>query len=98
MNGKKVAELGGYKRTYISYKDVPKVLEDAVLATEDARFYEHHGIDVVRLAGAVLANIKEGFGAEGGSTITQQVVKMTFLSREKTVEAKSARGMARAAA
>ncbi|TCK05481.1 UNVERIFIED_ORG: penicillin-binding protein 1A [Anoxybacillus amylolyticus] len=89
MNGKKVAELGGYKRTYISYKDVPKVLEDAVLATEDARFYEHHGIDVVRLAGAVLANIKEGFGAEGGSTITQQVVKMTFLSSEKTLKRKA---------
>lgn len=89
MNGKKVAELGGYKRTYISYKDVPKVLEDAVLATEDARFYEHHGIDVVRLAGAVVANIKEGFGAEGGSTITQQVVKMTFLSREKTLKRKA---------
>ncbi|MFC0297875.1 PBP1A family penicillin-binding protein [Geobacillus jurassicus] len=89
MNGKKVAELGGYKRTYISYKDVPKVLEDAVLATEDARFYEHHGIDVVRLAGAVVANIKEGFGAEGGSTITQQVVKMTFLSSEKTLKRKA---------
>ncbi|OQP16882.1 penicillin-binding protein 1A [Geobacillus zalihae] len=89
MNGKQVAELGGYKRTYISYKDVPKVLEDAVLATEDARFYEHHGIDIVRLAGAVLANIKEGFGAEGGSTITQQVVKMTFLSSKKTLERKA---------
>ncbi|QIZ68132.1 transglycosylase domain-containing protein [Geobacillus subterraneus] len=89
MNGKKVAELGGYKRTYISYKDVPKVLENAVLATEDARFYEHHGIDIVRLAGAVVANIQEGFGAEGGSTITQQVVKMTFLSSKKTLERKA---------
>ncbi|MBB6283172.1 transglycosylase domain-containing protein [Geobacillus subterraneus] len=89
MNGKKIAELGGYKRTYISYKDVPKVLENAVLATEDARFYEHHGIDIVRLAGAVVANIQEGFGAEGGSTITQQVVKMTFLSSKKTLERKA---------
>ncbi len=89
MSGKKVAELGGYKRTYISYKDVPKVLENAVLATEDARFYEHHGIDIVRLAGAVIANIREGFGAEGGSTITQQVVKMTFLSSKKTLERKA---------
>ncbi|WP_081713472.1 PBP1A family penicillin-binding protein [Geobacillus genomosp. 3] len=89
MDGKKVAELGGYKRTYISYKDVPKVLENAVLATEDARFYEHHGIDIVRLAGAVIANIQEGFGAEGGSTITQQVVKMTFLSSKKTLERKA---------
>ncbi|MFC4183895.1 PBP1A family penicillin-binding protein [Saccharococcus thermophilus] len=89
MKGHKVAELGGIKRTYISYKDVPKVLEDAVLATEDARFYEHHGVDFIRLAGAVLANLKEGFGAEGGSTITQQVVKMTFLSPEKTLKRKA---------
>jgi penicillin-binding protein 1A len=89
MNGHKVAELGGHKRTYISYKDIPKVLEDAVLATEDARFYEHHGVDFVRLAGAVVANVKEGFGSEGGSTITQQVVKLTFLSPEKTLKRKA---------
>jgi penicillin-binding protein 1A len=89
MNGHKIAELGGHKRTYISYKDIPKVLEDAVLATEDARFYEHHGVDFVRLAGAVVANVKEGFGSEGGSTITQQVVKLTFLSSEKTLKRKA---------
>jgi penicillin-binding protein 1A len=89
MNGHKVAELGGYKRTYISYKDIPKVLENAVLATEDVRFYEHHGVDFIRLAGAVVANVKEGFGAEGGSTITQQVAKLTFLSQEKTLKRKA---------
>jgi penicillin-binding protein 1A len=89
MNGHKVAELGGHKRTYISYKDIPKVLEDAVLATEDARFYEHHGVDFIRIAGAVVANVKEGFGAEGGSTITQQVAKLTFLSQEKTLKRKA---------
>jgi penicillin-binding protein 1A len=89
MKGRKVAELGGYKRTYISYKDVPEVLEKAVLATEDARFYKHHGVDLIRLGGAVVANIKEGFGAEGGSTITQQVVKLTFLTPEKTLKRKA---------
>lgn len=88
MNGRKIAELGGQKRTYISYSDIPKVLENAVLATEDARFYQHHGVDFIRLGGAVLANFKEGFGAEGGSTITQQVVKLTFLSPEKTLKRK----------
>ncbi|TXK84529.1 hypothetical protein FVE24_19580, partial [Parageobacillus sp. SY1] len=66
-----------------------KVLENAVLATEDVRFYKHHGVDFIRLAGAVVANIKEGFGAEGGSTITQQVTKLTFLSREKTLKRKA---------
>ncbi|MED5051952.1 PBP1A family penicillin-binding protein [Anoxybacillus rupiensis] len=91
MNGHKIAELSanGQKRTYVSYSDIPKVLENAVLATEDARFYQHHGVDFIRLGGAVLANVKEGFGAEGGSTITQQVVKLSFLSSEKTLKRKS---------
>lgn len=88
MNGHKIVDLGGQKRTYISYSDIPKVLENAVLATEDARFYQHHGVDFIRLGGAILANIKEGYGAEGGSTITQQVVKLTFLSPEKTIKRK----------
>ncbi|WP_297991040.1 transglycosylase domain-containing protein [Anoxybacillus sp.] len=87
-NGQKVAELGQQKRIYVSYNDIPKVLEQAVLATEDARFYEHHGFDIVRFFGAVLANVREGFGAEGGSTITQQVVKLSFLTPEKTLKRK----------
>jgi penicillin-binding protein 1A len=91
MNGNKIAELGadGQKRTYISYKEIPKVLEEAVLATEDVRFYEHHGLDFIRLGAAVLANVKEGFGSEGASTITQQVVKLSFLSPEKTLKRKA---------
>ncbi|MBA2870217.1 penicillin-binding protein 1A [Anoxybacillus calidus] len=91
MNGNKIAELGsgGEKRTYISYKEIPKVLEEAVLATEDVRFYEHHGLDFIRLGAAVIANVKEGFGAEGASTITQQVVKLSFLSPEKTLKRKA---------
>jgi penicillin-binding protein 1A len=89
MNGNKIAELGGEKRTYISYKEIPKVLEEAVLATEDVRFYEHHGLDFIRLGAAVIANVKEGFGSEGASTITQQVVKLSFLSPEKTLKRKA---------
>jgi penicillin-binding protein 1A len=91
MNGNKIAELGadGQKRTYISYKEIPKVLEEAVLATEDVRFYEHHGLDPIRLGGAVIANFKEGFGSEGASTITQQVVKLSFLTPEKTLKRKA---------
>ncbi|WP_044748097.1 PBP1A family penicillin-binding protein [Bacillus alveayuensis] len=89
MNGNKIAELGGEKRTYISYKEIPKVLEEAVLATEDVRFYEHHGLDFIRLGAAVIANVKEGFGSEGASTITQQVVKLSFLSSEKTLKRKA---------
>jgi penicillin-binding protein 1A len=89
MNGNKIAEIGGEKRTYISYKEIPKVLEEAVLATEDVRFYEHHGLDFIRLGAAVIANVKEGFGSEGASTITQQVVKLSFLSPEKTLKRKA---------
>ncbi|WP_017755542.1 transglycosylase domain-containing protein [Calidifontibacillus oryziterrae] len=79
-----IAELGDEKRTTITYQEIPKILEDAVLATEDVRFYEHIGIDFKRIAGAVIANITDGFGSQGASTITQQVVKNAFLSPEKT--------------
>jgi penicillin-binding protein 1A len=88
MNGNKIAELGHEKRTYVSYDEIPKVLEDAFIATEDVRFYKHHGVDIVRLAGAVIANFKEGFGAEGASTITQQLAKNAFLKPEKTIKRK----------
>ncbi|XJZ26012.1 transglycosylase domain-containing protein [Bacillota bacterium Lsc_1132] len=88
MNGKPIAEVGAENREYVAYKDIPSVVEDAFLATEDYRFYQHHGIDPIRLGGAVLANFKNGFGSEGGSTITQQVVKNTFLTQEKTLKRK----------
>lgn len=87
-NGKLITEVGAANRDYVAYKDIPKVVENAFLATEDYRFYQHHGIDPIRLGGAVLANIQHGFGAEGGSTITQQVVKNSFLDQQKTVTRK----------
>lgn len=85
VNGKEITEFGQVKRTYVPYEDIPKVLEEAVLATEDARFYEHNGVDIIRIGGAFVANIQEGFGAEGGSTITQQVIKNSLLTTEKTI-------------
>jgi penicillin-binding protein 1A len=87
-DGNKFAEIGIEKRTNVSYQEIPKVMENAILAVEDIRFYKHHGIDIKRLAGAVIANVQEGFGAEGASTITQQVVKNSFLSPEKTLKRK----------
>jgi penicillin-binding protein 1A len=72
----------------VKYQDIPKMVENAILAVEDIRFYDHHGVDLRRLVGAVIANVQEGFGAEGASTITQQVIKLSFLSPEKTVERK----------
>lgn len=83
-----IAELGNEKRTNITYDEIPKVLEDAVLATEDVRFYDHFGIDLFRIGGAIIANVTDGFGSQGASTITQQVVKLSFLSPEKTIKRK----------
>ncbi|KAA0550446.1 PBP1A family penicillin-binding protein [Bacillus sp. BGMRC 2118] len=87
-DGNKFAEVGLEKRTHVTFQEIPKVMEHAIIAVEDVRFYEHNGIDVRRLIGAVIANVQDGFGAEGASTITQQVVKNSFLTPEKTIERK----------
>ncbi|SDI98792.1 transglycosylase domain-containing protein [Salimicrobium halophilum] len=89
MNDEFFADLAGTeRRTKVSYNDLPQVYVDSVLATEDVRFFEHTGIDPRRIVAAVWANITEGFGAEGASTITQQVIKQSVLSSEKTIERK----------
>ena len=63
-------------------------LVKAVVSVEDQRFYEHSGVDFIRVAAAVLRNIREGRRAEGGSTITQQLARLTFLNRDKTYRRK----------
>lgn len=63
-------------------------LRNAILAVEDARFYEHDGIDGVRVIGAVLTDLREGRAAEGASTITQQLARVSFLTREKSLRRK----------
>jgi len=60
----------------------------AVLSVEDQRFYEHSGVDAIRVAAAALKNIQEGRRAEGGSTITQQLARQSFLNRDKTYRRK----------
>src|SRR5699024_11205746 len=79
----------GQKRELVEIENVPGQMTDAVLAIEDDRFYEHGAIDFIRLGGAVLSNLTDGFGSEGASTITQQVVKRAFLTSEKTIERKA---------
>lgn len=86
--GNLIADLGKEKRTKVTYQEIPKIVEDAFIATEDVRFYDHFGIDLKRIGGAIIANVTEGFGAEGASTITQQVVKNAFLSPEKSIKRK----------
>ncbi|GAA0297373.1 penicillin-binding protein 1A [Gracilibacillus halotolerans] len=88
INGDIFADLGVEKRSKISYNDIPDILEDAILATEDVRFFNHIGIDFRRIGAAVLANFSDGFGSQGASTITQQVVKGSFLSDDKTMKRK----------
>jgi 1A family penicillin-binding protein len=63
-------------------------LVKAVVSVEDQRFYDHNGIDFIRVAAAVVRNLQEGRRAEGGSTITQQLARLTFLSRGKTYRRK----------
>ncbi|MEH7548008.1 MULTISPECIES: transglycosylase domain-containing protein [Bacillaceae] len=87
-NGNFLYEYGKEKRTKITYEQVPKVLEHAFIATEDSHFYEHHGIDIKRTAKAILVNVTGDFGSQGGSTITQQVIKNSFLTPEKTLKRK----------
>ncbi|WP_096200894.1 PBP1A family penicillin-binding protein [Bacillus sp. FJAT-45350] len=89
QNDETVSLLQGTEnRVNVSIHDVPQVLEDAFIATEDVRFREHFGLDVRRIMGAIGANITGGFGAEGASTITQQVVKNAFFTFEKTITRK----------
>lgn len=89
VNGELFATIGAEKRNFVKYEDIPQQMIDAIIATEDARFFEHFGIDFWRLGGAVIANVRDGFGAQGASTITQQVVKNSFFTNEKKLERKA---------
>lgn len=88
QDGDAFAELFEENRVKVEYDDIPDVLIDAIVATEDSRFFEHPGIDIRRIGGAIQANITRGFGSEGASTITQQVVENMFLTPEKTIKLK----------
>lgn len=79
---------GSENRTVVSIKNIPPHIINAFLAVEDANFYKHHGIDYKAVVRAVVANITDGYGSQGFSTITQQLVKQTFLSPEKTIKRK----------
>lgn len=87
-DGNFLYEYGKERRTEITYSQVPKMLEEAFIATEDTRFYEHHGVDIKGTARAILENLTGHFGSQGGSTITQQVIKNSFLTPEKTIKRK----------
>jgi penicillin-binding protein 1B len=81
------------KREVLSYEEIPPVLVHAILAIEDRRFFDHSGVDVRGLARALLRNAGDERLGQGGSTITQQLVKNTYLSPEKTLKRKYAEAM-----
>ncbi|MBI2573959.1 MAG: PBP1A family penicillin-binding protein [Candidatus Wildermuthbacteria bacterium] len=79
---------GDQRREVIPLSEVSDVMKVAVIATEDANFYRHFGLDWRGIARAVLANLKLMRTAQGGSTISQQLVRNSFLTRKKTIERK----------
>jgi len=81
--GNLISEFGEERRNLTPIGEIPKVMKDAVLAIEDARFYEHGGVDYVGVARAALANLGRE-KAQGASTITMQVARNVYLSSEKT--------------
>ena len=80
----KVEELQN-QENYTKFEDLPEFYVDAVLATEDHRFYDHGALDYIGLARAIWTNIKSFELKEGGSSITQQVAKNVYFTQEKTV-------------
>jgi penicillin-binding protein 1A len=80
-----IGEFGEEHRDFVPIQKIPDLMKKSLLAIEDARFYEHGAIDFQRGLGAVYSNLRHGFGAGGGSTITMQVARNFFLSREKHI-------------
>jgi 1A family penicillin-binding protein len=76
------------QRIEVPLEKISPNLINAVISVEDQRFYEHSGVDAVRVAAAIIRNFHEGRRAEGGSTITQQLARQSFLSRDKTYRRK----------
>ncbi|MDF1759261.1 MAG: penicillin-binding protein 1A [Coxiellaceae bacterium] len=83
-NGKLIAQYGVKRRIPVTLNEIPKPLVEAVIATEDARFYDHPGVDFISLVRAAKAVVSSGRKVQGASTITMQVARNFFLTRKKT--------------
>lgn len=94
VDNKLIGEFGTERRTYVPYSKTPLVIKQAVLAAEDARFFEHAGVDFIGIVRAALANLRAGGTVQGASTITQQVAREFFLSNERTYTRKIAEALA----
>ncbi len=83
-NNNVISRLGAQNRDYVKSDKIPATLKQAVVSIEDRRFYKHHGVDPIRIAGAAMANFTgSSLGLQGGSTLTQQLVKLSVFSTSK---------------
>jgi len=88
VEGKLLGEFGEERRELVAVKDVPDLMKKAILAAEDDRFYQHGGVDYFGVIRAALSNFTAGGARQGASTITMQVARNFFLSKEKTLTRK----------
>src|ERR671923_1651382 len=87
-NDEIITELHVERRIFVPLAHIPQTLREAVIATEDRRFYSHFGVDPIGIARAIYQNYRRGRVVEGGSTITQQLTKVLFLTPDKSLERK----------
>ena len=83
MNQELITKLGGENRDLIEPEEVPQGLKDAITSIEDKRYYSHMGIDPIRIVGSFVRNLRAGHITQGGSTITQQLIKLSVFSTKK---------------
>lgn len=88
INGTLASQLAFEQRTIAPLEKIPQNLQNAVISIEDERFYQHWGIDVIGVLRAFIINVSHGGVREGGSTITQQLARNLFLTRERTLTRK----------
>ncbi|MDQ0299912.1 penicillin-binding protein 1A [Salibacterium salarium] len=88
-NGRVISEVTSQQnRRYVEYKDIPQLVKDAFLSTEDQQFFEHKGVDMSAVGRALIVNAKANSIEEGASTLTQQVVRNLYLSHEQSYNRK----------
>jgi 1A family penicillin-binding protein len=87
-DGRPLVRQGPYQEPYAGYEQFPRHLIDAVLSIEDRRFMDHYGIDLQGIARALLRNVEAGSVVQGGSTITQQLIKLQYLESDRTLKRK----------
>jgi penicillin-binding protein 1A len=87
-SGGLISQIGEQRRIPVTYDEIPEIVRHAVLAAEDDRFFEHHGVDWIGVARATVMNVASADLGQGGSTITQQAARNMFLSLDKTLRRK----------